>query len=100
MVDLLDYMEKRVKNDSYYSYSHPKMVIQGGHDTTINLIQLFMFTAFNIPVKYVKFGAHIYFELHKDDSDKHSGNVSIILISIITIIAGFLIITILYSLYK
>ena len=38
--------------------------------------------------------------LHKDDSDKHSGNVSIILISIITIIAGFLIITILYSLYK
>ena len=45
------------------------MVIQGGHDTTINLIQYFMFTAFNIPVQYVKFGAHVYFELHKDDSD-------------------------------
>ena len=69
MKDLIDYMEKRVKNDSYFSYSHPKMVIQGGHDTTINLIQLFMFTAFNIPVKYVKFGAHIYFELHEDDFD-------------------------------
>ena len=67
MVDLLDYMEKKVKNDSYYSYSAPKMVIQGGHDTTINLIQYFMYTAFQIPVKYVKFGAHIYFELHKDD---------------------------------
>ena len=26
-----------------------------------------MYTAFQIPVKYVKFGAHIYFELHKDD---------------------------------
>ena len=68
MVDLLDYMEKKVKNESYYSYSAPKMVIQGGHDTTVNLIQYFMFTAFNIPVKYVKFGAHIYFELHKDDN--------------------------------
>ena len=67
MVDLLDYMEKKVKNDSYYSYSAPKMVIQGGHDTTINLIQYFMYTAFQIPVKYVKFGAHIYFELYKDD---------------------------------
>ena len=67
MVDLLDYMEKKVRDDSYYSYSAPKMVIQGGHDTTINLIQYFMFTAFQIPVKYVKFGAHIYFELHKDD---------------------------------
>ena len=60
-------MEKKVTNDSYYSYSAPKMVIQGGHDTTINLIQYFMYTAFQIPVKYVKFGAHIYFELHKDD---------------------------------
>ena len=71
MVDLLDYMEKKVKNDSYYSYSAPKMVIQGGHDTTINLIQLFMFTAFQIPVKYVKFGANIYFELHEDDLDNN-----------------------------
>ena len=43
------------------------MVIQGGHDTTINLIQYFMFSAFNIPVKYVKFGANIYFELHKNE---------------------------------
>ena len=68
-VDLLNYMDKKVKNDSYFSYSAPKMVIQGGHDTTINLIQYFMFTAFNIPVQYVKFGAHVYFELHKDDSD-------------------------------
>ena len=69
MVDLLDYMEKKVKNDSYYSYSAPKMVIQGGHDTTVNLIQYFMFTAFQIPVQYVKFGANIYFELHKDDTN-------------------------------
>lgn len=38
--------------------------------------------------------------LHRDDSNKYSGNVSIILISIITMIAGFLIITILYNLYK
>ena len=75
MADLLDYMEKKVKNDSYYSYSAPKMVIQGGHDTTINLIQLFMFTAFQIPVKYVKFGANIYFELHKDDMNDNKFTV-------------------------
>jgi hypothetical protein len=67
MKDLIEYMDKKVKNDSYYSYSAPKMVIQGGHDTTINLIQYFMFSAFNIPVKYVKFGANIYFELHKNE---------------------------------
>ena len=73
-VDLLDYMDKKVKNESYFSYSAPKMVIQGGHDTTINLIQYFMFTAFNIPVQYVKFGAHVYFELHKDDRDKNINN--------------------------
>ena len=71
-VDLLDYMDKKVKNDSYFSYSAPKMVIQGGHDTTINLIQYFMYTAFNIPVKYVEFGAHVYFELHKNDSDSNN----------------------------
>ena len=70
-VDLLDYMDKKVKNDTYFSYSAPKMVIQGGHDTTLNLIQYFMFTAFNIPVQYVKFGAHVYFELHKDDNDSN-----------------------------
>lgn len=70
-VDLLDYMNKKVKNNSYFSYSAPKMVIQGGHDTTVNLIQYFMHAAFNIPVKYVKFGAHIYFELHKDDNDSN-----------------------------
>ena len=75
MVDLLDYMDKKVKNDSYYSYSATKMVIQGGHDTTINLIQLFMFTAFQIPVKYVKFGANIYFELHKDDVNENKFTV-------------------------
>ena len=30
-----------------------------------------MFTAFNIPVQYVKFGAHVYFELHKDDRNNN-----------------------------
>ena len=69
MTDLINYMEKKVKNENNITYSEPKMVIQGGHDTTLNVIQFFMEKAFNIPLQYVKFGANIYFELHKDDND-------------------------------
>ena len=43
------------------------MVIQGGHDTTLNVLQFFMQKAFNIDLQYIKFGANIYFELHKDE---------------------------------
>ena len=71
MSDLIDYMEKKIRNENNVTYSEPKMVIQGGHDTTINAIQYFMYSAFGIPVKYVKFGAHIFFELHKDDNENN-----------------------------
>ena len=54
------------------------MVIQGGHDSTINTIQFFMLKAFEIPLKYVKFGSHIYFELHKEEEENNNENKYII----------------------
>ena len=71
MTDVINYMENKVKNENNITYSEPKMVIQGGHDTTLNVIQFFMEKAFDIPLKYVKFGANIYFELHQDDNDNN-----------------------------
>ena len=67
MKDLIYYMEKKIENENKITYSEPKMVIQGGHDTTINVIQFFMHKAFGFPTQYIKFGANIFFELHKDE---------------------------------
>jgi len=74
MRSVINYMDKKIKNENNVTYSEPKMVIQGGHDTTVNAIQYFMYTAFGIPVQYVNFGSHIFFELHKDDNqdDKYT----------------------------
>ena len=65
-------MDNKINDENNVAYSKPKMVIQGGHDTTLNVLQFFMLKTFNINLQYVKFGANIYFELHKDkieDSD-------------------------------
>jgi hypothetical protein len=67
MLDLINYMENRINDENNVTYSKPKMVIQGGHDTTLNVLQFFMQKAFNIDLQYIKFGANIYFELHKDE---------------------------------
>ena len=66
MIDLINYMEKKINDEDKITYSEPKMVIQGGHDTTLNVILHFMNAAFNIPTEYITFGSHIYFELHKE----------------------------------
>ena len=64
MRDLVKYMENIIQNKT----RTPKMVIQGGHDTTINYIQYFMYSVFHIPIKYIPFASNLYFELHKNDS--------------------------------
>ena len=69
MIDLINYMENKIKDENNITYSKPKFVIQGGHDTTLNSIQFFMQKAFKMPLQYIQFGANIYFELHKDDLD-------------------------------
>lgn len=71
MKDLIDYMDKKIKDENNITYSQPKMVIQGGHDTTINVIQFFMQKAFDIPLQYVKFGANIYFELYRNENSNN-----------------------------
>ena len=71
MTDLINYMEKKIKDENNVTYSEPKMVIQGGHDTTLNTLQFFMLKAFDIPLRYIKFGAHIFFELHKEENNKY-----------------------------
>ena len=72
MSDLINYMEKKIKDENKITYSEPKMVIQGGHDTTINTIQFFMQKSFGIPLRYIKFGANIYFELHKEENNNEN----------------------------
>lgn len=69
MEDLINYMETKIKSEKIITDNEPKMVIHGGHDTTINVIQYFMFTAFDIPVRYATFGTNIYFELYKEEED-------------------------------
>ena len=63
MKEIINYMDNIIKKNS----QTPKIVIHGGHDTTINCIQYFMKYAFKIPITYIPFAANIYFELHKDD---------------------------------
>ena len=65
MEEIINYMDNIIQN----STQTPKMIIHGGHDTTINCIQYFMHYVFQIPITYIPFAANIYFELHKNDSN-------------------------------
>ena len=65
MKEIINYMDNIINNKS----QTPKMVMQGGHDTTISYIQYFMKHVFNIPIQYISFASNIYFELHKNKSE-------------------------------
>jgi len=65
MKEIINYMDNIINNKS----QAPKMVMQGGHDTTISYIQYFMKHVFNIPIQYISFASNIYFELHKNKSE-------------------------------
>lgn len=67
MKDLINYMDNIIKDNN----NIPKMVIHGGHDTTISYIQYFMQNVFGIPIRYIPFAANIYFELHKNGTNKY-----------------------------
>ena len=67
MEEIINYMDNIILNKSLT----PKMVIHGGHDTTISCIQYFMYYVFQIPITYIPFAANIYFELHKKDLDNY-----------------------------
>ena len=67
MKEIINYMDAIIQNKS----QAPKMIIHGGHDTTINCIQYFMHYAFQIPITYIPFAANIFFELHKNESSNN-----------------------------
>ena len=67
MEEIINYMDNIIQKKT----ETPKMVIHGGHDTTINCIQYFMHYAFQIPITYIPFAANIYFELHKNESNNN-----------------------------
>lgn len=67
MKEIISYMNDIIQNKS----QAPKMIIHGGHDTTINYIQYFMHYTFQIPITYIPFAANIFFELHKNASNKN-----------------------------
>ena len=61
-----------------------KMIIDLGHDVTVNAIHILMNKAFNANYTYCNFGCNIYFELYKIKSDnkyiiKYYNNDSLIL---------------------
>ena len=67
MRDLINYMDNIINNKS----ESPKMVIHGGHDNTLNCVQYFMKSAFQIPIKYIPFSSNVYFELHKENENDY-----------------------------
>ena len=68
MKEIINYMDDIINNKS----QAPKMVMQGGHDTTISYFQYFMKHVFNISIQYISFASNIYFELHKNISESES----------------------------
>ena len=75
MKDLINYMDDIIQNKS----QAPKMVMQGGHDTTISYFQYFMQHVFKIPIQYISFASNIYFELHKNESESDKYYIEYIL---------------------
>ena len=68
MKEILNYMDNIIQKKS----QSPKMVIHGGHDSTISYFQYFMQYVFKIPIQYIPFASNIYFELHKNETEDES----------------------------
>jgi len=75
MNEIINYMDNIIQKKS----QTPKMIIHGGHDTTINYFQYFMQYVFKIPIQYIPFSSNIYFELHKNESKSDNYYVEYIL---------------------
>ena len=67
MKDLINYMDDIINNKD----KAPKMIINAGHDDTMNCLLYFMQYAFNIPIEFIPFSATIYFELHKTEANDY-----------------------------
>ena len=85
MKEIINYMDNIINNKS----QAPKMVMQGGHDTTISYIQYFMKHVFNIPIQYISFASNIYFELHKNKSESDKFYIEYILDGVTKLIMDY-----------
>ena len=82
MKEILDYFEnainynknknktKKIKDNKINK--NIKMIIDLGHDVTVNSFHVFMNKTFNIDYTYCVFGCNIYFELYKIKKNKYS----------------------------
>ena len=85
MKEILDYFENainynktkkktkkkgEIKNNK--NNKNIKMIVDLGHDVTVNSFHVFMNKAFNIDYKYCAFSCNIYFELYKIKKNKYS----------------------------
>ena len=65
MKDLIDYMDNKINNKNKIN-----MIIDLGHDVTVEPMQIFMNKAFNINYTVCNFACNLFFELHKETKNK------------------------------
>ena len=65
MEDLIEYMENKINNKNQL-----KMVIDLGHDVTVEPMQIFMNKAFGIGYTICNFACNLFFELYKEKINK------------------------------
>ena len=74
--DMITWMDSRIEMDiqgkgSDVNYTQPKMVIHGGHDTSLAPILSFMSDVFGTNKLYVPFGANVFFEVYKNNNSEY-----------------------------
>ena len=70
MKDIINYFDNTIDYDKNKKKNKEiKMIIDLGHDVTVNSIHVFMNKAFNVNFTYCNFACNIYFELYKIKND-------------------------------
>ena len=75
MEDIINYFDNTIdydKNKRKNKNKEIKMIIDLGHDVTVNSIHVFMNKAFNVNFTYCNFACNIYFELYKIKNNNNS----------------------------
>ena len=93
MKEILDYFENAInysinknkinkkKENKKSNNKYIKMIIDLGHDVTVNSFHVFMNKAFNIDYNYCAFGCNIYFELYKIKKNKYPNSNTYLIFS-------------------
>jgi len=70
MNELINFFDNAI-NANNNKNKNIKMIIDLGHDVTVNNIQILMNKAFNINYTYCNFACNIYFELYKIKNNQY-----------------------------